>query len=186
MIRKLYKYSVRTILFFSILAVLVLSIAYSLVASEIGTRWLVSNIVSRSDNALTITEISGTLLSSLTIGHLTYTSCNASVSIDSFNSEWKLKHLFYKKIDIKHLRAKQVTVGLHKDCNQAIAPNPAIPDSVDLPVDISLHTLSIDELVSDPGLCMSVVHSDFQHNCKFFPNHLEDQQVFSLMQQLLL
>lgn len=146
MIRKLYKYSARTIVFISILTVLVLSIAYSLIASEIGTRWLVNTIVSRSDNALTITEISGTLLSSLTIGHLTYTSCSASVSIDSFNSEWQLKHLFNKKIDIKHLRAQLVTVDLHEDCNQEVIPNPPISDSINLPVDISLHTLSIDEL----------------------------------------
>ena len=146
MIRKLYKYSVRTILLISILAVFISSIAYSLIASEIGTRWLVNTIVNRSDNTLSITGISGTLLSPLTIDHLTYTSCNAAVSIHSLKLKWHLKYLFHKKINIKHLRAQQVKVNHHKDCDQIADVSTPNPDSIDLPVDISLHTLSIDKL----------------------------------------
>ena len=126
---------------------LVLAVALLLISTDRGTRWLLETVVTYSGQEIELDQISGSLLSPLTIECVSYDSCNARLVFESLQLHWHLDRLLQSTLDIQALLADRILIQVRSDCEESTAEKGGLPDQILLPVAVNLDKLEVNRVV---------------------------------------
>lgn len=114
-----------------------------LAGTESGTRWLLSRATPYFPKALSIADVSGTLLSELNVAGIAWRDDVVVVEIEALAVSSQLRPLLRRHLAIDELRARGVAVRVLPATR---ADKPGTPLSVDLPLRISVGAARIDDI----------------------------------------
>jgi autotransporter translocation and assembly factor TamB len=126
---------------------LVLAVALLLISTDRGTRWLLETVVTYSGQEIELDQISGSLLSPLTIERVSYDSCNARLVFENLQLHWHLDRLLQSTLDIQALLADRILIQVRSDCEESTAEKGGLPDQILLPVAVNLDKLEVNRVV---------------------------------------
>jgi autotransporter translocation and assembly factor TamB len=146
------KWTVRTILAGFAGISLILGVAFLLIATDRGTRWLLETVVTYSGQEIELDQISGNLLSPITIERVSYNACNTRVDIENLQMHWHLEHLLQSTLDIQELLADRILIQAQADCAESTQEKAGLPDRILLPVAVNLDKFEVNRIVvQGPG-----------------------------------
>jgi translocation and assembly module TamB len=117
---------------------------FTVIGTEPGTRWLLTNNLLASNFHVAVDKVSGTLLGQLELTGITYQSGNDAVSIDSLQLDWQPIQLLAGKLHIESIKATALTISGFDGESEAreddVLKIPVIP------IEIYLEQFLIDQL----------------------------------------
>lgn len=122
--------------------------AYALLATERGSQWLLTTAIQQSGQKIELSDISGTLLSQITIKQVVYNHCALDISIKDLHLAWQPRQLLATTLAIQKLTADTVVIKPRTDCNTASPEKEfTLPASMTLPIDLSLDQFAINQVI---------------------------------------
>ena len=133
------------------LLILVLVVLAGLLGTQPGSRWVLDQV--REPLPLALGEVTGTWLTGLNLGYVTYEQDGQRYHLENFSFRWQPLALLGGDVSIQSLRARHIEVRLPA----AAAPDPAgadeefaLPD-IRLPFGIQLEALELRQIVVEQG-----------------------------------
>lgn len=134
------------LLLLPILLIVLAVSAYTLIASEAGTRWLLTTLAERSGQQIELQGVQGNLLRELFVQQLHVQHCAADVTLQDIQLRWHPRMLLQRDVSIAHLSARQIDVIAQSDCPPATEEPFALPAAIELPVEIHLDHFSVEQI----------------------------------------
>lgn len=122
------------------LFIIVPMIAYGLISTTKGSKWLLDSAISFTDLNLTYRKVEGRLLDELTLKDIHFKDASTDILLSEIKLNWQPFDLLDKVVQIKQLHIGNVTVKTQQQTTEAETPI-RLP-KLSLPV-----TLNIEELV---------------------------------------
>ena len=134
------------ILLLPVTLVVVTITAYALVASESGTRWLLTTLIARSGQPIELQGIQGSLMQQLSVQQLHIQHCAADITVQDVQLRWHPRKLLQRDVSIEQLYARRIDVIALSDCAPSTEEAFTLPASIELPVDIHLEEFSVEQI----------------------------------------
>ncbi len=142
----LRKLLIALVLFLALLLPASALLLWSLAGTESGTRWLAQQARGIAGETLTWRQLDGTLLGTLRLQGLQVNQPGTSIAVDSLALTWRPQRLAAMTLQIDRLALAGVRVALAPADTGEPPGEPFDPSSLDLPLDIRLHSLSVRDL----------------------------------------
>lgn len=127
----------------SLMLICVLLAGYWLVNSQSGVQWAFSVVHRLSSGTIHFAGVQGAL-HDLRIENIYFAGDEFEFEGQNIRIVWNLGKLFYKQIAIDQLTAE--TVKIHHLASAEDTPRGTLPESLNLPLALSIHALTIDSM----------------------------------------
>ena len=116
--------------------------AIFLVSQEGTLQWLAQKIVQASGGSVEIEGVSGTLVGSLEIEKVVYTSPERDIEINDLKLAWNPWPLLHGRLEVDQVTAARLKVELKQSSDEPFT----LPQSLAPPFDVQLSEVSVDSL----------------------------------------
>lgn len=131
------------------LFILIPSVAVFLVATESGSRWLVTQTLSYFEAPVSVAAIDGRIMTGLTLNKVELQSDGQLITIQRLTFTWQPWDLFERKVTINELIASSVHIQRSPQVVAEANAEPVQIPTVDLPVLLTIDDLQITQLRLD-------------------------------------
>ena len=131
---------------FSLIFVLLLSVVVFAFATKAGSAWVVSTLANRFAPTIKLEEFEGRLIDGFSVGYLEVSVDENKISIHDLDFAWRASSLVNRKLVVRRLSAKQVTVAAtpasETEKSTASLSLPHLPFTLDIQ-NLSIHSLGV-------------------------------------------
>jgi translocation and assembly module TamB len=131
------------------------------ISSDSGTRWLLESAAPRIVAGLNVNGVTGNLISNLQIEDVRFENCQNEIGLTKLVFSWQPSTLTQLIVDINEISADTLAINSVGQCEEEIekeAEEFAIPEKIDIPVEIQLESLSINRVLFAQGEVTRVVN----------------------------
>ncbi len=121
----------------------VVLLAAILIPREASLRWVLQQAAQRSNGALTISGVTGSLLRPVHIDQLIYRTPEQVVTLDDLDVRWSPAQLLLGHVGVEKLQAARLTLQTLKESNDPLQ----LPTTLSVPFEVEIKSAQLQQLV---------------------------------------